>query len=221
LATLCEGLARPAVRAGRAVRVCLEPEPECAIESTDDALAFFAGPLARAAADQLVARHLGICFDTCHQAVMFEDLPSSLAALAGAGIVVGKMQLSSALELPDPRDAGARAALMAFDEPRYLHQVRTPDRRGTADLPEANDRLPADRAWRVHFHVPIDRQILGRVQTTRPDLEKALAARADVRALEVETYTWSVLPPADRPRDAESLAAGIARELAWVRGALG
>jgi len=202
------------------VRVCLEPEPECAIESTADALAFFAGPLARAGTRDLVARHLGVCFDTCHQAVMFEDLPSSLEALARAGVVVGKMQLSSALELPDPRNAEARAALMAYDEPRYLHQVRTPDRQGTPDLPEAFADLPADRPWRVHFHVPIDRQILGRVQTTRRELETALAARGGVRALEVETYTWSVLPLADRPRDAQSLADGIARELSWVRGAM-
>jgi sugar phosphate isomerase/epimerase len=220
LARLCEALAHQADRTGRAVRVCLEPESECALESTTDALAFFAGPLARLGTRELVARHLGVCFDTCHQAVLFEDLPSSLAALDRAGVVVGKMQLSSALELPDPHDADARAALAAFDEPRYLHQVRTPAGDGTADLPEALAGLSRERPWRVHFHVPIDRPILGRVRTTRGELEAALAMRHPVRALEVETYTWSVLPETDRPRDAESLAAGIARELAWVRSVL-
>jgi hypothetical protein len=213
-------------RGARPIRICLEPEPGCIVESTRDAVRFFEGPIARAAGrDQDAVRaHLGVCYDFCHQAVAFEDPKDVIGQLTSAGIAIGKVQVSSALELRDPADAAALARLAAFDEPRYLHQTRARDGGGYADdLPEALDRLPRDRAWRVHFHSPIDRDVAGALGTTRADLQVALEQLkmgTVTTQFEVETYTWSVLPEAERPADDVALATGLAREVGWARNAL-
>jgi sugar phosphate isomerase/epimerase len=223
LVTCARSLADLAHVRGRQVRVCLEPEPGCALESTVDVVRFFSEVLDRAAgADRdLVRAHVEVCYDTCHQAVQFEAPGEVLGTLARVGIGVGKVQLSSALELTTPSDELARAELAVFDEARYLHQVRARDAGGTDDLPEGIATLPRDRPWRVHFHVPIDRERYGRLATTRGDLEAALdcvkAAGRPVQ-LEVETYTFAVLPERERPADEAELAKRIAREVAWVKG---
>jgi sugar phosphate isomerase/epimerase len=228
LCRLAADLARLADRTGVRVRVLCEPEPGCLIETTADAVAWWCEALPAAAGRarvgrEIVAAHLGLCFDTCHQAVAFEDPAASLDALAAAGVPVGKMQLSSALVIPAPGSPEGRAALARFAEPRFLHQVRAEGDGGppsAADDLDQTDRLPDDRPWRIHFHVPIHRADVGQVGTTRDFLSGALAwLRAPGRALphlEVETYTWSVLPEEERPRDTPSLCAGIAAELAWV-----
>jgi hypothetical protein len=138
-------------------------------------------------------------------------------------VEVGKAQLSSALVVPEPGSAEARRALQAFDEPRFLHQARARRDDGSLaavdDLPLAG-ALPSDRPWRVHFHVPIHRPLVGALGTTRDFLESALAELRTwerLPHLEVETYTWSVLPEGERPRDDEGLIAGIAEELRWVQ----
>src|SRR5262249_23673684 len=152
----------------RPIRICLEPEPGCALETAADLARFFDGPLARAARgrEDRVRRHLGACWDTCHHAVVFEP-PARVAAICQrAGVTVGKMQISCALEMPDPHDDGARAEFLAFDEPRWLHQARDGER-GCDDLPQAEAILRRERAWRAHFHVPVDRATIGRLRTTQ------------------------------------------------------
>jgi hypothetical protein len=173
---------------------------------------------------------------------MDEDQRTVLAAYAKAGLTVGKLQASSAIRVPFDRysDSERRAALdqlAAFAEDRYLHQTfqgraafgRQVDGRATSgelvsDLPLAlavvshSGRLPTE-PWRIHFHVPIDIDRFGLLETTRDDLLACLAALPDhpIPHLEVETYAWSVLPPALR---APSLAAGIASELRWFHAQL-
>jgi sugar phosphate isomerase/epimerase len=215
-------------RTGKSIRVCLEPEPGCLIETTPEALRFFTEALPEAArrhglAEPVWQEHLGLCFDACHQAVAFEDAAASLRALRAAGVVVGKAQLSSALVVHTPGSPEARRRLASFDEPRFLHQARAQrDDGGLAavdDLPEAG-RLPDDRPWRVHFHLPVHRALAGELGTTRDVLEAALAELRTwdrLPHLEVETYTWSVLPEAERPRGEAGLIDGIAEELRWVR----
>jgi len=211
LSKLTLDLARLRDRTKKQIRICLEPEPGCLLEKTSDAVEFFSGLPRDIAQD-----HLGLCFDTCHQAVAHEDPDEALGALSRAGIPIGKVQLSSALVAhPD--------ALGPFDEPRFLHQVRTLRDDGTLaaadDLP-LTAHLPRDRPWRVHFHVPIHRDVVGAVSTTRAFLTRALdivAGWKHIPHLEVETYTWSVLPEGERPSDDASLVAGLAAELGWVR----
>jgi sugar phosphate isomerase/epimerase len=215
-----------AERGGRRIRICLEAEPGCALELTPHVVQFFEGPLARAAGAEreLIDAHLGACYDLCHQAVAFEDPADVIASMGRAGIRIGKVQVSSALELRDPADDAARARLAAFDEPRYLHQARARDGGYVDDLPESFDRLPRDRPWRVHFHSPIDRDFEGPLGTTRKELLKALTLLKNggvTTQYECETYTWSVLPEMDRPTDDAALARGIAREVASARDTLG
>jgi sugar phosphate isomerase/epimerase len=229
-------LVRLRERSGVTVALALEPEPCCFLETTAEAVAFFGAWLFGAAAAARLAaltglsaaqaaealpRHLGLCLDVCHAAVEFEDPEESVAALRAAGIPIHKLQLSAALRVAR-LDPAARAALAPFVEPTYLHQVVSRrDGRLTrfADLPEALAQGAAQDGaeWRIHFHVPVFAAQAGPFATTRDALERMLAlhARAPVSAhLEVETYTWEVLPPALR---AESVEADVARELAWVR----
>ncbi|MFF8864931.1 metabolite traffic protein EboE [Streptomyces sp. NPDC015139] len=206
---------------GRSIRVGLEPEPGCTVESTHDALA------------PLTAVHhprIGVCVDTCHLATSFEDPRTALDALATAGIPVVKSQLSAALHAEHPGRPGVRAALAAFAEPRFLHQTRTATPtglRGTDDLPEAlnGDALPTTAPWRAHFHVPLHADPAGPLTATLPVLRDALTRlvggpRPLTRHLEVETYTWQALPPGLRPRGRDRLADGIAAELALARDLL-
>ena len=233
LCRLAADLERLRDRTGKQVRICLEPEPGCTMETTADAVRLWteALPLAMertGAGPAAIREHLGVCFDTCHLAVAFEDPADSLASLAAAGVPVGKMQLSSALSITAPASHAGRGALLRFAEPRFLHQVRTlgdaGELLGADDVdPDLSvlDQLPSDRPWRVHFHVPIHRDAVGEVGTTRDFLRGALdwlvASEAPLPDLEVETYSWNVLPGDERPGDLGDLVAGIAAEMRWVR----
>ena len=221
---------------GARVRVGLEPEPLCAIETTGEAVAFARGPLREAlAGDEEAAARLGVCYDVCHQAVEWEDPVEGLEALETAGVPVVKLQASCALEVSDPASPAARAALARFDEPRWLHQVieagTAPGRplRRDKDLPDALARPVAGGGgapasvppWRVHFHVPVHRaEAVPPLSTTRPSLERALrhvVARGTTSHVEVETYTWDALPAGAR---APTLVESLARELEWVASVL-
>lgn len=234
LCVLAVELDRLASSSGRRVRVCLEPEPGCALESTAQAIDLYSRELPAVAArkgvaPELLARHLGICLDVCHQAVMFEEPADCYALLIAAGVPVGKIQVSSALEVRDPSDPSTIRALSAFAEPRYLHQVRCLREgrlQGAMDLPEAFEgpqAIPRDAPWRVHFHVPIQSGAIGPgpLVTTHTAIARLLdrlaAAPGEERPhLEVETYTWTVLPPDRRPASEAGLEAGLATELAWL-----
>ncbi|MFO0932254.1 MAG: metabolite traffic protein EboE [Planctomycetota bacterium] len=227
LVATASALADLADETGVRVRLALEPEPLCTLETTDEAVAFFAGPLAAALDAAPRARaHLGVCYDVCHQAVEGEDPEAGLAALAAAGIAVAKVQLSCALVVPDPSSSAHRAAVARFDEGRWLHQVAagggtTPVRRA-ADLPEVLTgpdaaAWAAAGPWRVHCHVPVHLEALTPpLRTTQPVLARALRAVARpglTSHLEIETYTFDGLPPEVR---AGGLVASLAKEYAWV-----
>ncbi|MBX2854583.1 MAG: metabolite traffic protein EboE [Rhodobacteraceae bacterium] len=227
-------------RTGKTIALALEPEPCCFLETIEESVEFFAHYLFSEAAAGKVAelagvskaeaaaalpRHLGLCYDVCHAAVEFEDPAESVAMLRQAGVPIHKLQLSAALRLPQI-DAVMRDALSAFVEPTYLHQVVARDAAGAltryVDLPEALARgvVSDGEEWRVHFHVPIFlaelTPSLRRFHTTQDFLAEILAHHANDPIsphLEVETYTWDVLP--DELRDAP-IADAIARELNWV-----
>jgi sugar phosphate isomerase/epimerase len=230
-------------RTGRTIALALEPEPYCFLETIDETVRFFEQHLfadraverlanlcgvSRGDAEQALHRHLGVCYDVCHAAVEYEDPKRGLAQLRAAGIRVPKLQLSAALRIATV-DAAKAERLRAFDEPVYLHQVV--ERQGGAltrylDLPQAfaalGDGAAANgpREWRVHFHVPIFLDEIEHFSTTQDFLREILAIHREqpVSAhLEVETYSWDVLPEQDRQDD---VAIAIARELAWVRDRL-
>lgn len=224
-------LARLAERTGRLIHLDLEPEPGCLLTMSADVVTLFD----RHFNDPLARRHLRICHDICHAAVMFEDQQDVLRRYAAAGIRIGKIQVSSAPRaLMEHRAEAERfemfAALRALEEPRYLHQttIRDGDTGGETtfyeDLPIAiDDRADLDRLgdeWRVHFHVPIHLDSIGKLDTTRDEIERCLDQLSrldDQPVLEVETYAWSVLPAEFR---GETLVDDIARELSWLRAEL-
>lgn len=224
-------------RTGQCITLAIEPEPACQLETTGevvelltewvlqaDALAAVVKETGIAMTLDDVRRHLGLCLDTCHLAVAFEDPAAALARIRAAGIRVHKVQISSALSIGAPGTPESQSALARFADDTYLHQVvEQCEGRLTRydDLPAALDaarRGDAGRgSWRVHFHVPIFLESLGMFATTQPELRAALAAvvAADVcTQFEVETYTWDVLPEEFRSTD---LVSAIARELAWAR----
>ncbi|MER7577060.1 metabolite traffic protein EboE [Streptomyces sp. NPDC126514] len=206
---------------GRSLRIGLEPEPGCVIETTGDAIA----PLTA-----IGHPRIGIGVDTCHLATSFEDPHTALDALVESGVPVVKSQLSAALHAEHPHLPEVRDALAAFDEPRFLHQTRTRTAaglRGTDDLGEAlgGRAIPDGAPWRAHFHVPLHAAPAAPLTSTLPVLKAALARLVGgphplTRHLEVETYTWQALPPALRPATRAQLADGIAAELTLARDLL-
>lgn len=221
---------------GRIIRLAIEPEPLCLIETTDEAVAFFTRLWSQAAEQNCLdaaRRHLGLCYDVCHQAVEFEDIGASIRSLETAGIRINKVHVTCALQLDSPADnREGRQALAKYVEERYLHQTFARTRTGNVvrqlDLTEglALDP-PADfrdcAAWRIHFHVPVDAERLGPLATTRPELRQALIAVAALPYaphLEVETYTWNVLPDQPVADGPQRLIDGLTRELLATRALL-
>ena len=207
------GLAALAERTGRVVRLSVEPEPGCLVETTDECIDLCAA-LDPEGAYRL---HLAICYDCCHQALQYEDPAASLARLAAAGIAVGHVQVSSALHL----EGAALSRLRRFVEPVYLHQAVARRTEGSLlrfdDLHEAIAAAPTDVAsWRVHFHLPVFVRELPECETTQPFLQEILPLFPSDTPMEVETYTWSVLPSDLKIAD---VAASISREIAWVEAA--
>lgn len=227
-------------RTGKCITLCLEPEPFCLLETTEEAVRFFKEQLWStntvrrfaeatgqhpAAAEASLRTHLGVCLDACHAAIEFEEPTDAFQAFEREGIAIGKVQVSAGLKLVAP-DASALEALRRFDEAVYLHQVVIRDNdihgnnalRRYLDLGEALRAEPAaqDVEWRVHFHVPVCSAQLGSFESTQEELASLLTylAARPCPQLEVETYTWGVLPPELRTRP---LSEAIAEELRWTR----
>jgi sugar phosphate isomerase/epimerase len=205
-----------ATRHGRPVKLAVEPEPGCVLDTVADAVGWLA--------DRVDRDHVGLCLDTCHLAVSFADPVEAVKSIHATGLSVVKVQASAALEVAEPGSAEGRDAIAAFAEPRYLHQVRENTPGGVLaadDLPEALTSLPAEHPWRVHFHVPLHARPAAPLTSTTDVLLTAMGAvRATADAtphVEVETYTWTVLPGSD----AVDLADGIAAELRWAADHLG
>lgn len=228
-------------KTGKTVALALEPEPMCALETTAEAVSFLEEyllvrpalarlaertGLAPAATEAALRRLVGICFDVCHAAVEFEDPQESLDLIARHGLSVPKIQLSAALRVPAV-DLQTAAMLSRFDDGVYLHQVVERAADGTLrrflDLPEALAALDAARGreWRIHCHVPIfASQFASNLLATQPELEAVLACARERLVsphLEVETYTFEVLPEELR---ADGLETAVARELLWARSRL-
>lgn len=243
VARVAAALARLERTSGAFIHLDIEPEPDCLIENCAETIDFFETYLftdgravladdlgmSTAEAEATLRRHVQVCYDTCHFAVEYESPADVWAAFGEAGIGVGKVQISSALHVPIPADGTARAELRAaldpFAESTYLHQVVTRHGDGRLthypDLPEALPALETTEAetWRIHYHVPLFADVYGPLRSTRPDIEATfdVLRETDVcRHLEIETYTWDVLPEALKI----DLGASIRREYEWVLAAL-
>lgn len=224
---------------GKTIHLDIEPEPDGLLGDCADLIRFYEDWLLpvgtpalaqRLSVDEDAARvalldAIRVCFDTCHVAVGYESPATVLAEFDRIGIRIGKVQVSSALRVNLEDDPGAREkianALRPFDEPVYLHQVVQRNRDGSLTryvdlgdaLPQIND--PEAQEWRVHFHVPVHERDYAAFSSTQQTISETLRLvreRPGTNHLEIETYTWDVLPAADR----SGLAESIANEYAWV-----
>ncbi|WP_299495691.1 metabolite traffic protein EboE [uncultured Shewanella sp.] len=217
---------------GKRIILCLEMEPDCVLESTEELIAFFRHEIPQTA---IFKRHLAICYDVCHQAVMFEESGTSLRRIHEANIAIGKIQLSNALEvLFDHEDCSLMDCLRMFCESRYLHQVKCQPVKGHSVHKDEEPQLirysdlvsalshPLKGKGRIHFHVPIHAPylILPQLGTTQSEISSVfdfLSVHPELHPfLEVETYSWQVLPHDIRPSNDDELIIQIAEELTWV-----
>ena len=227
-------------RTGRTVTLALEPEPYCFLETTDETVAYFTNHLYSGAAATRLAklagipiseahialrRHVGVVFDICHQAVVFENIAESLQKLVDAGIPIFKLQEAAAMRVPEVTQKIVDT-LARYAKTIYLTQtVEKKDGKLTRflnleDAFKAWHANPGPREWRTHFHVPVFLDSLGELGTTRFAIEDALRfhkANPLSRQLEIETYTWDVLPEHLKTGD---IVDYVTREIEWVRGQL-
>jgi hypothetical protein len=215
-------------RSERKLHLGLEPEPLCILETTGETVTFFDQMRSDRPGDLRLDEHLGVNYDCCHLAIQFESAGESLSRLQQHHIRLSKIHLSNALRLWPT--ASARQALKAFSEETYLHQVVERSPGGTlrrwADLPHAlaehaERPSPAESEWRIHFHVPLHHEPGPLFFTTTEHVTATLdwlASHPGVWShLELETYTWEVLPPELRAR---SVVDQLAREYAWTLAAM-
>ncbi|HTJ95181.1 MAG TPA: metabolite traffic protein EboE [Pararobbsia sp.] len=227
-------------RTGRRVTLALEPEPACYLETTDDVIKYFdeqlySGASARALAEisgmpvseaiGALRRYVGIVYDICHQAVECEDIGGSLHRLVDAGVPIFKLQEASAVRVANVTQDTVDA-LRKFADTIYLTQtteLKNGQIRQFLNLEEAFDAWEHDkgaREWRIHFHVPVFLEELGVLGTTRFAIEEALRVHKALPLsthLEIETYTWDVLPDHLKTGD---IVDYVSRELEWVRSQL-
>jgi len=237
---VCAHLVDIESRTGKVITLALEPEPYCFLETTDETVEYFtkhiysgksAEKLAKLAkmpiSDAIVAlrRHVGIVFDICHQAVEFEDIGACLQKLVDAGVPIFKLQEAAALHVPEVTQKIVDV-LKTYSKTIYLTQtVEKKDGKLTRflnleDAFNAWEKNPGPREWRTHFHVPVFLEDLGPFRTTRFAIEDALKfhkAKPLSRHLEIETYTWDVLPDNLKTGD---IVDYVCRELDWVKGQL-
>ena len=228
------------VQTGKTITLALEPEPHCFLETTDETIDYFTNHLYSGRSAERLAkladipvseaiaalrRHLGIVFDIGHQAVGFEDIPVSLQKLVDAGVPILKLQEVAAMRMPEVTDETIEA-LQRFAETVYLSQTVEKKNGKITKFLNLEDAFAARRAdpgpreWRTHFHVPVFLDDLGAFGTTRFALEEALQMHKDKplsRQLEIETYTWDVLPDHLKTGD---IVDYVCREIEWVHGQL-
>jgi sugar phosphate isomerase/epimerase len=227
-------------RTGRTIGLSLEPEPFCFLETTEETVDYFHNHLYSGASAARLAslagipiseahialrRHVGIVFDICHQAVEYETISQSLQKLVNAGIPIFKLQEAAAVHIPDVNPKTI-AALEKYADTIYLTQtIEKKDGQFTKylnleDAFAAFKANPGPREWRTHIHVPVFLDDLGPFRTTRFAIEDALKfhkANPMSLQLEIETYTWDVLPDSLKTGD---IVEYVCREIEWVKGQL-
>ena len=224
---------------GKTLHLDIEPEPDGILDNTADFVNWYKANLLPAGSAYLTSKygiseteaketiltHIRLCYDICHAAVGFEKAEDILTSLNEVGIKVGRIQVSSALKVDFSSEPDAKLkAIAAFDEPVYLHQVvaRTPgnDLAHFGDLPQALTQYNTEHEeWRVHFHVPLFIESYGLLDSTQGDIISTLTLHKNApftNFLEVETYTWGVLPEDMQKPIGDS----IVRELEWVKEVL-
>lgn len=215
-------------RTGKKLHLGLEPEPLCYLETSAETVQFFEHLRSDRAYDPRLNEHLGVNYDTCHMAVEFEEPEAAVKHFRQHNIRLSKIHLSSALKVhPTPE---AREALKSFADDVYFHQVieRCPDgsiqRYRDLDLALSHDAGEVDPLaveWRIHFHIPLHSEPTPLFQNTSDHIVGLLRLLKLTPKLcshlEMETYTWEVLPSELKNR---SVVDQLVREYEWTLGQL-
>ncbi|WP_433896202.1 metabolite traffic protein EboE [Sphingobacterium mizutaii] len=236
---IAEQLYQTEVNSSIYMHLDIEPEPDGMLEDSREFIAWYTNELIPMASEffkekykldvdqskAIINRYICLCYDVCHFALEYEDHQKSMDELEKLNIKIGKFQVSSALKVSLAEDPEKRVSqknkLKEFNEPIYLHQVIAKDSEGNLikykDLPEAlNDPNDANHVeWRSHFHVPIFLESYGELDSTQEDIIRVIELHKEkerTNHIEVETYTWGVLPKSLQAPIEES----IARELNWL-----
>jgi len=192
-------------RTGKQLHLGLEPEPLCSLETSEEMVRFVEQMRKDRPGDLRLEEHLGINYDCCHLAVEYESPAEAIGRLKQHKIKFSKIHISNAMRVkPTPE---VRQALHAFTDDIYFHQTiaRTGDGKITRhrDLDEAlamHNHLPPgpDEEWRIHFHIPLHAEPTATFSTTADHVQGVLdllkADPAMCSHLEMETYTWEVMP---------------------------
>ncbi|GHB76940.1 metabolite traffic protein EboE [Persicitalea jodogahamensis] len=226
---------------GKLMHLDIEPEPDGLLENSTEFVNWYRDHLlpmgipylqekygfTDSQAKDALLDHIRLCFDVCHVAVAYEEPKEVLERLNSEGIKVGKIQISSALKMDLKENKAEKIqSLRSFNEPVYLHQVVARASNGTfekyPDLPEALADESAANAdeWRIHFHVPLFVDSYGKLNSTQAEIVKTLDLLKEkpfTQHMEVETYTWGVLPDEIQ----KPIGQSIVRELQWVLERLG
>ncbi|MBV7532418.1 metabolite traffic protein EboE [Chitinophaga sp. sic0106] len=234
-----ENLVRVRRSGGPLLHLDIEPEPDGLLENTEEFMDWYLHQLLpagipflqdkfkidEATAAGFIKDHVQLCYDVCHFALEYEQPAAVLEKLRAYGLKVGKIQISAALKADMPTDTDKRkeivAAFRQFEEPVYLHQVIARTVEGGLihypDLPQAFADADNSKVteWRSHFHVPVFLERYDPLSSTQADIKAVLALQKEApftAHLEVETYTWEVLPAPLK----ENMDISISRELQWV-----
>lgn len=224
---------------GKTIHIDIEPEPDGLIENTQEVLDYFDHYLLKQGVKELqealncsakaakshILEHLQLCYDVCHFALAYEQPMEVVDKLQKAGIKIGKIQISAALKCEKSENISIQEqqqCLQQFDEPTYLHQAIVKKNDGNlshfSDLTEGISAMsdPNFKEIRTHFHVPVFVSNFEVLNSTQDDIIAALTywnKNTYSKHLEVETYTWGVLP-AHLQTD---ITNSIVRELHWVQ----
>ncbi|ASV31435.1 metabolite traffic protein EboE [Maribacter cobaltidurans] len=223
---------------GKYLHLDIEPEPDGFLENTDEVLSFYKDYLFPAGRDilakdlnldpdeleNLVRRYITICYDICHFSLAYEEPTETFKKFKQAGIQIGKIQVSAALKILFEQGDNQEVwdLLEKFNEPTYLHQVTEKSGDGVKtynDLPVVLEKKNSAKELRAHFHVPIFLEQFEALYSTQDQILKTLEyLRTDPISehLEIETYTWDVLPEALK----ENLSSSIIREINWLKSHL-
>lgn len=225
---------------GKLLHLDIEPEPDGFLENTQDVINFYneyllpvgsrllikEKQLSKAVAEEAIRTHIQLCYDVCHYALAYEEPKDVVSAMKKEGIRIGKVQISAALKtlIPSSQTEKSRVkeSFIPFTESTYLHQVAAinanQELKKYRDLPEALNALDGSDAveWRIHFHVPVFMAAFKNHQSTNNEIVKLLNILKEehfTEHLEVETYTWEVLPEELKT----DITGSIIRELLWVK----
>lgn len=200
------------VATGHDLHLGLEPEPLGLFETSGETLKFFGLYHDRFPQDRDFFKFVGMNYDCCHLAIEFEEAAEALDRITRAGIRLSKLHFSSALRMTPTKENLQR--LRGFDEPVYFHQVVARDGenplRRFRDIPNALQWAESTAEglgdeWRVHFHVPLHAEPTGGFGDTKDHLFGCMDWLADKPGaclhIEMETYTWEVLPEGLRTGD--------------------